>query len=85
MIVNHVPFGLVLGPDGKKFRTRAGDTERLIDLLYAAINHAKAILDERSPDMDPLEREALAESLGIGSVKYADLSCNRVGDYAFKL
>lgn len=81
--VDHVPFGLVLGLDGKKFRTRAGDTERLIDLLYAAIEHAKKILNDRSPDLDPLECDALAESLGIGAVKYADLSCNRVGDYVF--
>lgn len=81
--VDHVPFGLVLGADGKKFRTRAGDTERLIDLLHAAIDHAKKILLERSPEMDPFEREALAQALGIAAVKYADLSCNRTGDYTF--
>lgn len=81
--VDHVPFGLVLGTDGKKFKTRSGDTERLLDLLHAAIAHAKKILSERSPDMDPFERDALAEALGIGAVKYADLSCNRSGDYTF--
>jgi arginyl-tRNA synthetase len=81
--VDHVPFGLVLGPDGKKFRTRAGDTERLIDLLTAAVDQAKKILEERSPDMDPFEREALAQALGIGAIKYADLSCHRTSDYTF--
>ena len=69
--VDHVPFGLVLGTDGKKFRTRAGDTEKLLDLLLAAIDHAKQILIERSPEMDPFEMDALAHALGIGAVKYA--------------
>lgn len=81
--VDHVPFGLVLGNDGKKFRTRAGDTEKLIDLIYAAIDQAKKILIDRDPERDPLEMDVLAESLGIGSIKYADLSCNRTGDYVF--
>lgn len=81
--VDHVPFGLVLGLDGKKFRTRAGDTERLIDLLLKAIDEARKILADRSPEMVVEEREALAKALGIGAVKYADLSCNRVGDYVF--
>lgn len=81
--VDHVPFGLVLGPDGKKFRTRSGDTEKLIDLLKAAIEHAKNILSERSPEMPLNERDLLAEALGIAAVKYADLSCNRTGDYVF--
>lgn len=81
--VDHVPFGLVLGPDGKKFRTRSGDTEKLIDLLRAAVDQAKGILDERNPEMPLTERESLAEALGISAVKYADLLCNRTGDYVF--
>lgn len=81
--VDHVPFGLVLGPDGKKFRTRAGETERLLDLLNNAIDQAKKILSERSPEMDPKERDQLAEAIGIGAIKYADLSCHRTGDYTF--
>lgn len=80
---DHVAFGLVLGADGKKFRTRSGETEKLIDLLNAAIEQAHKILLERSPDMDPQERNELAHALGIGAVKYADLSCNRMGDYVF--
>lgn len=81
--VTHVPFGLVLGTDGKKFRTRSGETERLIDLLQAAIDHADRILQERSPDLPEGERKDLAHALGIGAVKYADLSCHRTGDYVF--
>lgn len=81
--VDHVPFGLVLGTDGKKFRTRSGETERLMDLLTAAIDHANEILLERSPEMPEQERKALAKALGLGAIKYADLSCNRTGDYVF--
>jgi arginyl-tRNA synthetase len=81
--VDHVPFGLVLGPDGKKFRTRSGETERLIDLLQAAIDHADKILQERSPEMEEGERHRLAQALGIGAVKYADLSNHRMSDYTF--
>lgn len=81
--VDHVPFGLVLGSDGKKFKTRSGETERLIDLLLAAIDQAEKILIERNPEMDPTERKNLAHALGIGAVKYADLSCHRTGDYVF--
>lgn len=81
--VDHVGFGLVLGLDGKKFKTRSGETEKLIDLLQAAIQQAETILVERSPEMDSGERKVLAKALGIGAVKYADLSCNRVSDYVF--
>lgn len=81
--VDHVAFGLVLGPDGKKFRTRSGETERLIDLLNGAIDEADQILQERNPTMSSAERHQLAKALGIGAIKYADLSCNRVGDYSF--
>lgn len=80
---DHVPFGLVLGPDGKKFRTRSGETERLIDLLTVAVDRAEKILLERSPELGPEERHQLASALGIGAIKYADLSSHRVSDYAF--
>lgn len=81
--VDHVPFGLVLGTDGKKFRTRSGETERLIDLLQTAIDFADKLLQERNPEMDSNERQILAKALGIGAVKYADLSSHRVSDYTF--
>ncbi len=79
----HVGFGLVLGSDGKKFKTRSGDTERLIDLLLGAIDKAREILKERYPDGNPKEIEHLAHVLGIGAVKYADLSSLRTKDYMF--
>lgn len=81
--VDHVTFGLVLGADGKKFRTRAGDTEKLIDLLTAAVDKAEEILQTRNPEMNAAERKALAKALGIGAIKYADLSSHRQGDYTF--
>lgn len=81
--VDHVPFGLVLGPDGKKFRTRSGETERLLDLIMAAVNQADAIIKERSPEMPEKDRHLLAKALGIGAIKYADLSCHRTSDYSF--
>lgn len=81
--VDHVPFGLVLGLDGKKFRTRSGENERLIDLLKAAIEHAEKILLDRNPEMGIEERKQLAHALGIGAVKYADLASHRVSDYVF--
>lgn len=80
---DHVPFGLVLGPDGKKFRTRSGETERLVDLLYTAVEKAEQIMVERNPEMPEADRKRIAKALGIGAVKYADLSCNRTGDYTF--
>lgn len=81
--VDHVPFGLVLGSDGKKFRTRSGDTERLIDLIQAAIDYAEKILKERSPEMEEGERQKIGQALGIGAIKYADLSNHRLSDYTF--
>jgi len=81
--LDHVPFGLVLGPDGKKFKTRSGETEKLLDLIVEAISRADSILKERNPDWSEVERKACAKALGIGAIKYADLSCNRVGDYSF--
>lgn len=81
--LDHVGFGLVLGADGKKFKTRSGDTEKLIDLLHEAIDRARIILKERTPDIEHADCERLAKVLGIGAVKYADLSSSRTKDYTF--
>ncbi len=81
--LDHVTFGVVLGPDGKKFKTRSGETEKLIDLLLEAVSQAKVIVDERLPEESKSEKDLIAKALGIGSVKYADLSGNRVKDYVF--
>lgn len=81
--VEHVAFGVVLGADGKKFKTRSGETERLIDLLHNAIVMAKGLLKERMPEVEDKVLEKRATILGIDAVKYADLSCHRLKDYAF--
>lgn len=81
--VEHVGFGLVLGADGKKFKTRSGETEKLIDLLHEAVEKAREILVERHPEANSKELDHLARVLGIGAVKYADLSCLRTKDYTF--
>ncbi len=81
--VDHVPFGLVLGPDGKKFKTRSGETERLIDLLQAAIDRAVQILKEKNDEMSDEERAQIAHALGISAIKYSDLSNHRMSDYTF--
>lgn len=80
---DHVPFGVVLAPDGKKFKTRSGETEKLIDLLYEAVKQAKVSLQERLPDLSSKQLDQDAEILGIDAVKYADLSCHRIKDYVF--
>ncbi|MGF1542086.1 MAG: arginine--tRNA ligase [Pleurocapsa sp.] len=83
----HVPFGLVLGKDGKKLSTRAGKTIKLKDLLDEAIIKAKNDLKSRLDEEDRTETEEfidrVAEVVGISAVKYADLSQNRTSDYRF--
>ena len=81
--LNHVGFGMVLAPSGKKFKTRSGETEKLKDLLDAACQKAKEIIDTRNPEWPEEQKEALAPILGLGAVKYSDLSCNRLSDYTF--
>lgn len=81
--IDHVGFGLVLGSDGKKFKTRSGDTEKLIDLLLEAVSHARGLLAERFPEKKGADIEAIAKTLGIGAVKYADLASSRTKDYTF--
>ena len=83
--VDHVPFGLVLRADGKKFQTRAGDTERLIDLIDAAVDKAKTLLSQRNKELTTDELQHMATVLGINAIKYADLANNRVSDYVFSL
>jgi arginyl-tRNA synthetase len=79
----HVSFGFVLGADGKKMASRAGESERLIDLLSEGIERAETALKERSSDLSPERQAAVAHALGIGAVKYADLSTERMRDYVF--
>ncbi len=79
----HVAFGAMLGPDKKILRTRAGDTVPLVALLEEAVERAEAELARRQPDGDAAARRALAAQIGIGAVKYADLSNDRIKDYVF--
>ncbi len=81
--VDHVPFGVVLGTDGKKFKTRSGETEKLIDLLLEAVDGAETILKERLPTLSVEELKKAAQILGIDAIKYADLSGHRIKDYIF--
>ncbi|MFL6114852.1 MAG: arginine--tRNA ligase [Catenulispora sp.] len=81
----HVQFGSVLGPDGKPFKTRAGQTVRLIELLDSAVDHAVATVKEKNPQLDAERVRAEARLVGIGAVKYADLSTSRTKDYIFDL
>lgn len=81
--VDHVPFGVVLGPDGKKFKTRSGETEKLIDLILEAVSHAKKIMQERLPDLSEKDLDRISKILGIDAIKYSDLSCHRIKDYVF--
>ena len=81
--LDHVPFGLVLGPDGKKFKTRSGDTVKLSDLLDTAVSKAHTLLKQRNEDWPDDEVQHAAEVLGISAIKYADLSSNRSSNYQF--
>lgn len=79
----HVAFGSVLGPDKKMFKTRAGATVKLIELLDEAVTRAAALVKEKNPELDEATRGEVARMVGIGAVKYADLSSDRVKDYVF--
>ena len=84
--VTHVPFGLVLGEDGKRLRTRSGDNVRLRELLQEAVDRARAFVVARAEERgDPLpdDLDTVAATIGIGAVKYADLSQNRQSNYVF--
>ncbi len=78
----HINFGTILGSDGKTIRTRAGGSVKLVELLNEAIENAAAVVAERS-GLDPAEQREVATSVGIGAVKYADLSNDRTKDYVF--
>ena len=80
--VEHVSFGLILGQDHKRIRSRSGDSIKLLELLEEAIDRAAAVVAERS-ELTDVERGRVARAVGIGAVKYADLSGDRDKDYVF--
>ncbi len=81
--LDHVWFGTILGPDGRPFKTRTGDTIRLADLLDEAEERAFAIVTGKNPTLPEAERREIARVIGLGAVKYADLLPNRQSDYTF--
>ncbi|PWI45563.1 arginine--tRNA ligase [Streptomyces sp. ICBB 8177] len=82
---HHLPFGTVLGKDGKPFKTRSGETVRLMDLLDEAVDRARAVVEEKSAGLGADEVGERSVQVGIGAVKYADLSTSRARDYVFDL
>ena len=83
MKLNHVWFGAILGEDGRPFKTRSGEIIRLSDLLNEAEQRAFDAVTEKSPDLSEDDRREIARVVGIGAIKYADLSGNRQSDYVF--
>ena len=79
----HVGFGNVLGADRKMMRSRAGDSVKLADLLDEAVERAEVAIAEKNPDIGPEERLVVANIVGIGALKYSDLSTERIKDYVF--
>lgn len=79
----HIKFGMVLGPDGKKLSTRAGKVILLDDLLKEAIERAHKIVQEKNPKLSEAEKKKIAKAVGIGAIKYNDLSQNRLTDITF--
>lgn len=81
--LEHKNFGMMLGKDGKPFKTRTGGTVKLADLLDEAVERATQLINEKSTALSEQEKAAVIEAVAIGSVKYADLSKNRTTDYVF--
>lgn len=81
--LNHVFWGTILGEDKKPFKTKSGESIKLQALLDEARRRAFDVVTEKNPDLDEAERHEIAESVGIGAIKYADLSSNRTQDYVF--
>ncbi|MFT4550621.1 MAG: arginyl-tRNA synthetase [Pseudoalteromonas tetraodonis] len=78
-----IPFGSILGKDRKMLRTREGETVQLADVLAEAVQRAAAIVDEKSANLPDEERAEIARLIGVGSVKYSELSQHRMTDYIF--
>jgi arginyl-tRNA synthetase len=79
----HVTFGSVLGENGKPLKTREGENVKLKELLDEAVERARAIVEEKNPDLPEEQKDRIAKAVGIGAVKYVDYSNNRTSDYVF--
>lgn len=83
MSLEHHMFGMMLGKDGKPFKTRSGGTVRLSDLLDEAVERAEKLIRSKNPELSEDELQKVVTAVGIGAVKYADLSKSRTTDYIF--
>lgn len=81
--LEHGSFGMMLGKDGKPFKTRSGGTVKLKDLLNEAITRVSTIIEERKSDLDEETKKDVIDAIAMGAIKYADLSKNRTTDYVF--
>ncbi|MHC4327981.1 MAG: arginine--tRNA ligase [Planctomycetota bacterium] len=81
--LSHVMFGSVLGEDGAPLKTRSGENVKLKELLDEAVERAKAVVEEKNPELAGDKKAEIAQAVGIGAVKYADYSNNRTSDYIF--
>lgn len=79
----HVAFGVVLGEDRRRLKSRSGEPVRFIDVIDEAIERGRAAVAEKNPDLPPEQRELVGQQVGIGALKYADLSTDRIRDYVF--
>ncbi len=81
--LEHIAYGTMMGEDGKPFKTRSGDIVKLRELLAEAVSRAQDLVTEKNPDLSDTEKALIANTVGIASVKYSDLSKNRTSDYVF--
>ena len=83
ILLEHHPFGTMMGKDGKPFKTRSGGTVKLIDVLHEAVERASILVKQKNPAAAESEIAEISQKVGIGAVKYADLSKTRTNDYIF--
>jgi arginyl-tRNA synthetase len=81
--LEHIGFGMMLGDDGRPFKTREGGTVKLADLVDQAVTRAEDLVAQRSSDVPADKRAVIARAVGVGALKYADLAQNRTSDYIF--
>ncbi len=81
--LDHIAFGSILGEDHKLMKTRSGDNVPLRDLIGEAVTRARAMIEEKNPELPGEEKDHIARVVGLGAVKYAELSQHRMTDYVF--
>jgi arginyl-tRNA synthetase len=81
--LEHHPFGTMMGNDGRPFKTRSGGTVKLADLLIEAVQRAEKLVRDKNDGLNETEIESISQKVGIGAIKYADLSITRTNDYIF--